>query len=556
MRGNGSRDVAAANELLGDAQGGRAYVAVIGIDRYRSWNRLYNAVSDASGALGVFSRLGFEPIGAPLFDELATGDALHRIVTDDLTKLGKNDSLVLFFAGHGHTMTRTFYGGATVKDGYIIPVDGDPPGGSAGTWMRLESWLKDVTRIPAQHILVVLDACHSGLALGPVIQWRSRGMDMQIREPLHHLRARRSRRIITSALDDQRAMDGGPVPGHSLFTGCLIEGLTSGLFAATRQPLVTGSQIGFYVQRRVIEYPNSTQTPDFGALELDDRGELVVRLTLDSAASGAITLPVLPALEVGVPEPTSLSSSTKLGVVRKSGSAWRSAAFVAVLMVGVSIGALTVTGNRDTASIVLEPTQPAPSSASAPAGPTVSNTSAPAQPTASNALGLQPIPPWYGAQPAPNDDPIWSPVQPPPGRVRRDVKPLVRPDAGSDHVSSKVESNDGSDGGSNGPALDKVVLVTLFAKNDVAFEVFEHGVKLFDGPDDLEVRNGEKRTVVIKARGFKDKTVVVTGTTKRFQFALERVSMNVGTGSGHITPKPPPNCNVFSQTHGGPACEN
>jgi hypothetical protein len=67
MRGNGSRDVAAANELLGDAQGGRAYVAVIGIDRYRSWNRLYNAVSDASGALGVFSRLGFEhliPISA------------------------------------------------------------------------------------------------------------------------------------------------------------------------------------------------------------------------------------------------------------------------------------------------------------------------------------------------------------------------------------------------------------------------------------------------------------------------------------------------------------
>src|SRR4029079_12063923 len=102
-----------------------------------------------------------------------------------------------------------------------------------------ESWLTEITRIPAKHILVILDACHSGLALGPVIQWRSRGMEHARREPLEQLRARRSRRIITSALDDQLAMDGGPVPGHSLFTGCLIEGLTRDLGAVDRR-ITTG----------------------------------------------------------------------------------------------------------------------------------------------------------------------------------------------------------------------------------------------------------------------------------------------------------------------------
>lgn len=98
------------------------------------------------------------------------------------------------------------------------------------------------------------------------------------REPLEQLRARRSRRIITSALDDQLAMDGGPVPAHSLFTGCLIEAMTGGLVASTGHQTVTGSEIGHYVQRRVSEYPGSAQTPDFGALELDDRGELLVHV--------------------------------------------------------------------------------------------------------------------------------------------------------------------------------------------------------------------------------------------------------------------------------------
>ena len=56
------------------ARNGRAYIAVIGIDRYRTWNRLYNAVSDAKGALKLFAGLGFELVAPVLFDESATGD--------------------------------------------------------------------------------------------------------------------------------------------------------------------------------------------------------------------------------------------------------------------------------------------------------------------------------------------------------------------------------------------------------------------------------------------------------------------------------------------------
>ena len=76
-----------------------------------------------------------------------------------------------------------------------------------------------------KHLLVILDACHSGIALDTVI-WRDAGLGSD--GAIEPLRARRSRRIITSALHGQRALDSGPVPGHSLFTGCVIEAWIDG----------------------------------------------------------------------------------------------------------------------------------------------------------------------------------------------------------------------------------------------------------------------------------------------------------------------------------------
>jgi hypothetical protein len=277
---------------------GRSVVAVIGIDRYAAWPELHNAVSDARGALALFTRLGFEPAGEPLLDQAATAEALRHLVADDLARLGPQDSLVLFFAGHGFTRTHHL-ANADIKTGYIIPADADDVTGRASTWVRLDSWLSDVARLPARHILVILDACHSGVALDAVIKWRGLGGDPPD-EPLAELRARQSRRVITSALEDQLALDNGPVPGHSLFTGCLIEALTGGL-ARDGKRETTGSELGQYVQRRVATFPGSLQTPDFGTLEWDDRGELVLPLVVPGPPSRLDQSGPVPPREPGAP---------------------------------------------------------------------------------------------------------------------------------------------------------------------------------------------------------------------------------------------------------------
>lgn len=83
---------------------GRRWIVVIGIDRYRRWGRLSNAVADARGARELFNRLGFEDAAEPLLDERATRHAISSLILDELQKkLHAEDSLVLFFAGHGDT---------------------------------------------------------------------------------------------------------------------------------------------------------------------------------------------------------------------------------------------------------------------------------------------------------------------------------------------------------------------------------------------------------------------------------------------------------------------
>lgn len=254
--------------------GGKQYVAVIGIDRYRdhNWERLNNAVRDARGVLAAFERLGFEKLGA-LFDEAATGEAINRLAIDGLDPLGPEDSVVLFFAGHGYTDSRELASGKRIKRGYIIPSDADGPGRRVSSWVNLDSWLGVVVDHRPKHILIILDSCHSGIA----IQLKHyRGADIQ---PFEKLRVRTSRRVLTSSLDEERAMDdGGPYDGHSLFTGCLLEALDGGLVTRTGRRQVTALELCSYVQHRVGELSNAKQTPVTGHLPPDDQGQLILDL--------------------------------------------------------------------------------------------------------------------------------------------------------------------------------------------------------------------------------------------------------------------------------------
>ena len=251
---------------------GRSLIVTIGINDYTNWQKLKNAVQDAVGfQQTLIDKLGFQAPIPPLIDSAATRDAIESLIEDQLRDvLREDDSLVLFFAGHGHTRVEEHS-----ETGFIVPIDARRPDPKEywSDYIRLNHWLEEIAELPARHILVILDSCHSGFALGEAAHSFRDATRYQ-----QDLTGRRSRKVLTSAQREQPALDGGPIPGHSLFTGTLINGFNWAEADLEGNGLITGSELGLFVQQKVAQASNSAQTPDFGSFHLDDRGEMIFSL--------------------------------------------------------------------------------------------------------------------------------------------------------------------------------------------------------------------------------------------------------------------------------------
>jgi formylglycine-generating enzyme required for sulfatase activity len=272
----------------------RKFVVVIGIDNYVHLPRLRCAVNDALGFQALLVRhLGFEAPIPALTNGAATKPAIEAVIEDQLRRiLQPDDALILFFAGHGTTRVAHLEA-MTVETGYLAPVEARAPD-QFSDLVNMEELLRKVGMLPARHILVILDACHSGLALGSAVSgYRSLGAY------LNSLASNRSRRVITSARRHELAQDSGPIAGHSLFTGLLIRTLTSGEADLDGNGVVTFSELALLLQQQVGQASGSRQTPDYGAFHLDDRGEMVLALRNPALAqAGAMVRLPYPSAQV------------------------------------------------------------------------------------------------------------------------------------------------------------------------------------------------------------------------------------------------------------------
>ena len=182
----------------------KSIIISIGINDYQNWPKLNNAVNDALGFQKVMiDKLGFTAPIEPLINNKATKDAIEDLVQEQLREIvEEDDNLIIFFAGHGHTRIES-------ETGYIIPIEARLPQPREywGDYLRLNHWLEEIAELPARHILVILDACHSGFALGKAMT--------SFRDSVSYkkdLSNKISRKVITSARREQPALDGGSIP--------------------------------------------------------------------------------------------------------------------------------------------------------------------------------------------------------------------------------------------------------------------------------------------------------------------------------------------------------
>jgi hypothetical protein len=238
-----------------------SWAVVVGINDYQLWPPLNYAVNDARSVRSKLLDLGFESAKIfELYNREATKENILRIVADELPrKTGPNDRVLFFFAGHGQT--EELHGG--IKRGFLIPVDGDLDHLYAKSIPM--NVVADISqRIPAKHILFLMDACYSGLALA-----RSSPISSQIPDYLKKITSARARQIITAGGAGEQVFE---QEGHGLFTKRFLEALDrSG--DGNGDGVLTAFELGHYLRSRVSTESANRQTPVFGTLE--GEGEFV-----------------------------------------------------------------------------------------------------------------------------------------------------------------------------------------------------------------------------------------------------------------------------------------
>jgi uncharacterized caspase-like protein len=231
----------------------KSVAVVIGINQYEKWPVLEFALNDARAIEKKFKEEGFDEV-ITIADQEATQ---RRILTELFhtlpQRVGRNDRVVFYFAGHGQT--QDLPGGG--KKGFIIPVDADPADYTS-TGISMEQVRSLSNRIPAKHILYVMDCCYSGLGLS-----RSYGTSPNLTGYLRKVASLRAVQIVTAGGKGEQVQE---KEGHGIFTTYFLRAL-KGDADLDKDGVVTGTELGAYLRPKVSEASQQKQTPLYGRLE-------------------------------------------------------------------------------------------------------------------------------------------------------------------------------------------------------------------------------------------------------------------------------------------------
>ena len=238
---------------------GTYHALVIGIDHYEHEPELMTPVNDATEVAELLkNRYGFQT--QTLLDTDASRDhvikALEQYASPS-SSLTENDSLLIYFAGHGQRVVQT-------KQAYWAPVDAGND--SYSHWISATEIADEVKAIPARHVLIVSDSCYSGLL---AIEREASVLIPDEREHLlERLLKRKSRNILSSGADEP-VQDGG-CPHHSIFACVFLNYLQE-----SEGPDFTAGEL--FLNVRSLVGGKSRQLPQYQIIRNsdDDGGEFV-----------------------------------------------------------------------------------------------------------------------------------------------------------------------------------------------------------------------------------------------------------------------------------------
>ncbi|MCW3054373.1 MAG: hypothetical protein JWN14_3543, partial [Chthonomonadales bacterium] len=244
-----------------------SHALLIGIHPYANLpkeNWLDFADKDATDLRDILVRsYGFLPENVTvLLNEQATKQAIEDALSAlaDEEKVKPDDRVMVFFSGHGQTVTLN----DGTPRGFLIPYDAkvdlkrlNNPAPYLKTCLPMDSIWNYLEAVPARHRLLIADACFGGLLT------RSKGINAEKpnRAVVANLLTRPALQVLTAGDSGQEVIE-DPKLGHSAFTYKLLEELRAQ--AATADQVFLTSQLAGALKTSVGNQTNGKQSPQFG----------------------------------------------------------------------------------------------------------------------------------------------------------------------------------------------------------------------------------------------------------------------------------------------------
>ncbi|MEK9763835.1 MAG: caspase family protein, partial [Deltaproteobacteria bacterium] len=228
-----------------------SHALVIGVSQYRNgWSNLPGVRKDVKEVSQALQENGFQvtTIEDPGLDQLEIA------IEDFIFEKGVNpeNRLLIYYAGHGHTM-KLGYGG---EMGFLVPADAPVPKKGrdaqfrrqALSMQRIEEVAKNTS---AKHVLFMFDACFAG-SVFLATRAAPAYIQQNTKEPV--------RQFITSGSAEQE------VPDKSIFRRAFVDAL-NGKADYDKDGYLTGTELGAYIQKRTAEDWEGKLTPQYGKLQ-------------------------------------------------------------------------------------------------------------------------------------------------------------------------------------------------------------------------------------------------------------------------------------------------
>jgi hypothetical protein len=251
---------------------GTIWAVVVGINAYPGARNLKYAVNDARG----FAAYLTEQVGVPpdhvflLTDAEATKTRIESLLGTQLKRrAAEDDSVIIFYAGHGAVETDPANPDGDGFEKYLLPHDARLDDLYASS-ISMNDIRTIFQRIRARRLIFIADTCYSGAAGGRTLLTAKSRANLSDRF-MERISQGKGRVIISSASANEISKEDDRL-GHGIFSYYLLEGLR-GKADQDADGIITVDELFAYVSRTVPRASGQDQHPvKKGEME----GELVI----------------------------------------------------------------------------------------------------------------------------------------------------------------------------------------------------------------------------------------------------------------------------------------